>query len=104
MQCGLLFIKAADGVPERHFQVQLVPHQITDIINAVLDHCGALGAEPPCNDLDVGGKAERQEHFRPENTAVANLHVLVEPCLSYRYRHAKRKSPLTALCRGYKRA
>ena len=59
-------------------QIHLVPEQVTDVGNAVLDHGRALEAEPPGNHPHSGGQAHRRQHFWAEHAAVADFSPLAE--------------------------
>ena len=47
--------------------------EITNVLNAVLDHGRAFQREAPGNDPNVLRKAHRSKHFGTEHTRIANL-------------------------------
>lgn len=70
--------ESADGVPLDHAQVDLVPKQVTDVVDAVQDHRWPLEAQTPCNDIHILWEAHWAQHLRAEHAAVADLNPFLE--------------------------
>ena len=81
-------VQSAERVPPHHAEVHLVPHQVPDVVEAVLDHGGSLQAEAPGDHVHVLREPHGQQHLGSEDPAVADLDPLGQPLVVAEYLHA----------------
>ena len=59
-------------------EFDLVPEEVPDVLDPVLDHRGPLEAEAPSDHSDIGGETHGGKHLGPEHAGVSNLGPLLE--------------------------
>ena len=67
-----------DGVVTGALQADLVTEQVSNVVDIVLNHGRSLQTETPGNNADIGVEAHRLEHFRAEDTTVADFDPFLE--------------------------
>jgi len=63
-----LVLNVADWVLFSGCNVYLVPEEIPNVLNAVVDHSGSLETQSPGDDRHILGQAHRLEHLWAEHT------------------------------------
>lgn len=61
-----------------HVELDLVPEQVADVLDAVLDHGRPLQRQAPRNDAHAVRQAHRPQHLWPEDARVADFCPLLE--------------------------
>ena len=69
-------VQTAQRIGLDHPQVNLVAHQVPDVVDAILDHGGPLKAETPSNHIDIFREAHGQKHLGSEHARVSYLYPL----------------------------
>ncbi len=52
--------------------------QLLNVRYSELDHCWSLQTQSPCNYWHILWETHRPDHFRPENSWITNLHILLQ--------------------------
>ena len=69
-------------------QIHLMPQQLPNILDAVLDHRRSLQTQTPTIDPHIRRQTHRLQHLRSEHAAVANLYPLIQPFMEAENLHA----------------
>ena len=81
-------VQPTQGVPPHHTEVHAVSNQVSDVVQAVLDHGGSLQAEPPGDHVHVLGQPHGEQHLGSEDPTVTDLHPLGQTLVVAEYLHA----------------
>lgn len=71
-------MEPANGRRSGPCHIHFVPKEISNVLNAILDHGGTLQREAPSNYPHIWWQSHRHQHFRTENTRVSNLCPLLQ--------------------------
>ena len=84
----LILLQPNRGITLDEAQIHLMPQQLPDIPNAVLDHRRSLKTQPPPINPHILRQTHRLQHLGSEHAAVANLHPLIQSLVEAKNLHA----------------